>query len=48
MILHRFFLVLAPILFLIFNTIYWGYFYVWDKFVSPNYPNGIGFDFSMD
>lgn len=44
----RFFLVLAPILFLIFNTIYWGYFYVWDKFVSPNYPNGIGFDFSMD
>ena len=27
----RFFLVLAPFLFLIFNTIYWSYFYLWDK-----------------
>jgi len=27
----RFFLVLAPFLFLIFNTIYWCYFYLWDK-----------------
>jgi len=34
----RFFLVLAPILFLIFNAIYWSYFYAWDKFVNPHFP----------
>ena len=27
----RFFLFFSPFLFLIFNTIYWGYFIVWDK-----------------
>jgi len=40
----RFFLVLAPILFLIFNTIYWGYFYVWDKFINPHFPLGLGLE----
>jgi len=30
----RFFLVLAPFLFLIFNTIYWSYFYLWDKMMN--------------
>jgi hypothetical protein len=27
----RFFLYFSPFLFLIFNTIYWGYFLLWDK-----------------
>jgi hypothetical protein len=27
----RFFLFFSPFLFLIFNTIYWGYFLLWDK-----------------
>ena len=30
----RFFLVLAPFLFLIFNTIYWSYFYLWDRMTN--------------
>ena len=29
----RFFLFFSPFLFLIFNTIYWGYFLLWDKLI---------------
>jgi len=32
--LDRFFLFFFPLLFLIFNTIYWGYFSLWDKWVQ--------------
>jgi hypothetical protein len=35
--LVRFFLVFSPLLFLVFNCIYWIYFYVWDIWLR-SYP----------
>ena len=32
----RFFLFFSPFLFLIFNTIYWGYFLLWDKLLCKD------------
>ena len=38
-ILDRFFLVLSPLLFLIFNTIYWGYFRMWHTWFQLEQEN---------
>jgi hypothetical protein len=35
----RFFLFFSPFLFLIFNTIYWGYFSLWDMWIRQDQDN---------